>query len=43
MPTTVENNKFVNIVYKFEGNVSASKGNQDLVVAGTETYVSSSI
>lgn len=43
MPTQVENNPFVNIVYKFEGNVSASKGNRNLGVAGTETYVSSSI
>jgi len=43
MPRLVVDNQYVDIVYKFEGNVSASKGNKDLGVAGTETYVSSSI
>jgi len=43
MPINVVDNQYVDIVYKFEGNVSASKGNKDLGVAGTETYVSSSI
>ena len=37
-----DNDVFVNMYYKFEGNVTATKGN-DLDVVGTETYVSSSI
>lgn len=37
-----DNNTYVEVYYKFEGNVSASKGN-NLTVVGTETYVSSSI
>lgn len=43
MARNVEVYPNVDIVYKFEGNLLASKGNQDLGVAGTETYVSSSI
>lgn len=33
----------IDIFYTFEGNVSASKGGSDLVVVGSETYVSSSL
>ena len=43
MPRVVEDNTNIDIVYKFEGNLLASKGNKDLGVVGTETYVSSSI
>lgn len=43
MPRLVVDNANVDIVYKFEGNLLASKGNRNLGVAGTETYVSSSI
>jgi len=39
---TYDNNPWLNSYYKFEGIVSASKGN-NLTVVGTETYVSSSI
>jgi hypothetical protein len=37
-----DNDGFVKMYYKFEGNVTASKGN-NLDVVGTETYVSSTI
>ena len=37
-----DNDVFVKMYYKFEGTVSASKGN-NLAVVGTQTYVSSSI
>ena len=33
----------VKLAYKFEGNLEAEKGDIELVVVGTETYVSSSI
>lgn len=39
---TYDNNPYLNSYYKFEGTVSASKGN-NLTVVGTQTYVSSSI
>lgn len=43
MPTAVENYAVVDFMYKFEGNVSASKGPRDLEVVGNELYVSSSL
>ena len=43
MPYNAQNNPYVDIFYRFEENVSASKGNSDLVVVGTETYVTSSL
>lgn len=39
----LEKQKAIDIIYKFEGTVSASKGDKDLSVIGTETYVSSSL
>lgn len=43
MPRNIEDYSTVDIAYKFEGTLLASKGGQNLGVAGTETYVSSSI
>ena len=42
-PPTPEKNKHIDFVFKFEGTLANSKGNQILGVVGTETYVSSSI
>ena len=38
-----ERSAHVDVIYRFEGNTSASKGNKDLDVIGTETYISSSL
>jgi len=43
MPWSIENNRHVDLVYKFEENVNSSKGDSTLVVVGTETYVTSSL
>ena len=43
MPWNIEANTNVDLVYKFEENVNSSKGNRDLTVVGTETYVTSSL
>jgi len=43
MGDKAENSEHIDILYRFENNLSASKGDQDLEVRGTETYVSSSL
>ena len=41
-PRSAETDSNTDMVYRFEGNVSASKGSVDLAVVGTETYVTGS-
>lgn len=43
VPLDTYKNKKVDLAYKFEGTVSGSRGNRDLDVMGTETFVSSSL
>ena len=43
MGDKAENAVAIDMLYRFENNVSASKGGKDLSVIGTETYVSSSL
>lgn len=43
LPLAVDDGKKPQLIYRFEGNVSASKGDHSLDVVGTETFVSASI
>jgi len=43
MGDKADTNDQIDMLYRFEGNLSASRGGKDLEVIGTETYISSSL